>query len=159
MDLKHHMFKKDRRNLKMVPEGDVCVEFLSGALLFVNMEQLRKVGFFDPNIFLYYEDNDLSLRCLKHQVEMILVPDAKFLHNIGRSSPVSAKILWIKNFHIAWSKLYLHKKYAYPYRMKLVFSILNHALLSLWGAVTCNKKYTIKHAARLYGNLKFISQK
>ncbi|MBL0318268.1 MAG: glycosyltransferase family 2 protein [Alphaproteobacteria bacterium] len=159
MGLKDHMFKKSTKYQDIVPEGDVCVEFLSGALLFANMAQLKKVGFFDPNIFLYYEDNDLSLRCLQHKVEMILIPDAKVVHHLGRSSPVTPKIVWIKNFHTAWSKLYLYKKYEYPYRLRTVVSTLNHALLIVWGVVTLNRNYAIKHAARFCGNVNFLIQK
>ena len=94
------------------PAGDLCAEFLSGAVWLVHMEHLRKVGFFDKEIFLYYEDDDLCLRARKDGFGLVLVADAKAEHAMGGSSgELTAKQIAFRQEHMAWSRLYIEQKY------------------------------------------------
>ncbi|MCX8996235.1 glycosyltransferase family 2 protein [Rhizobiaceae bacterium BDR2-2] len=44
-----------------ITDVDYC-EQVSGAFMFMRMSAFRTIGFFDENIFMYFEDNDLCLR-------------------------------------------------------------------------------------------------
>ncbi|MBM3613826.1 MAG: glycosyltransferase family 2 protein, partial [Alphaproteobacteria bacterium] len=46
----------------MTPEGEICADFLSGAVFLLRRSALEGYPPFDPAIFLYYEDDDLCLR-------------------------------------------------------------------------------------------------
>ena len=52
---------KDRLTIENF-KGDTSVEHLSGAVMLFNNEKIKKIGFFDENFFLYFEDDDLCIR-------------------------------------------------------------------------------------------------
>ena len=114
----HHSFKRnvfDRessRDKLVVPEGEMCAEFLSGAVMLFNMELMRQVGFFDPNIFLYYEDDDICLRVRNAGFSLVYVPAAHAVHLMGASSGASRpEAEHFKQKHMAYSRLYVEEKY------------------------------------------------
>jgi len=55
------------------------VPFLSGCFMFLRMEALKKVGFFDERYFLYFEDVDLCRRLWKYY-RNIFYPDVHIYH-------------------------------------------------------------------------------
>jgi len=59
------------RDGEPVPEGPICADYLSGAVVMGRMSALREIGFFDPEFFLYYEDDDMCRR-LKDAVTGLL---------------------------------------------------------------------------------------
>ena len=86
---------------------------MTGCALFFNMEVLKQIGFFDQNIFLYYEENDLYMRCIKHNKPIYLIDDAKIDHLGNSSSDKEFKyeIEINRNWHLMWSTFYFHKKH------------------------------------------------
>jgi N-acetylglucosaminyl-diphospho-decaprenol L-rhamnosyltransferase len=51
--------------------GDIFVDYLIGAFLLFRMNALRKVGYFDENFFLFYEEKDLELRLIDNGYKLI----------------------------------------------------------------------------------------
>ena len=100
-----------RRDVGILPEGPLSAGHLSGAVLLVRMAALRQVGFFDPAIFLYYEDDDLCLRMRAGGWSLVLVPEARATHLGGGSSRPTAWHHWEKFWHLAWSRLHIEAKY------------------------------------------------
>lgn len=101
----------DYKAPSVFPEGPICADFLSGAVNMVRLETLRKVGFYDPEIFLYYEDDDMCLRLRRAGASLIFVPDAKIVHIGGGSVRPNRSYYWEKFWHIAWSRSYIEQKY------------------------------------------------
>ena len=94
-------------------------------------ENYLKVGGFDENIFLYHEDDDLTLRLKKEIGPLIYYPDALITHQGGNSSSRSPYIAGLKGFHMGKSRVYSMKKYNVKnYRIKC-FSIAIMQLFSL----------------------------
>lgn len=71
------------------------VDWLLGSFLFCRTEALKKVGMFDEDFFLYFEDTDLAKRFWKNGWKVVYLPDAKIIHNHSRES---AKQPWYKFF-------------------------------------------------------------
>ena len=69
-----------RRDKETSPQGVICADFLSGASALARMGMLRSIGFFDPAIFLYYEDDDLCLRLRNAGHSLLMGPQAVFTH-------------------------------------------------------------------------------
>ena len=97
------------------------MKFITGCALLFNMKILNKIGHFDENIFLYYEEHDLYYRCLKFGFAIYLIDDAKLIHQ-GSSSinkNYDYEINLTRNWHYCWSKFYYFKKnYGYFYGIK-----------------------------------------
>jgi GT2 family glycosyltransferase len=97
------------------------MKFITGCALLFNMRILNKIGYFDENIFLYYEEHDLYYRCLKFGFAIYLIDDAKLIHQ-GSSSinkNYDYEINLTRNWHYCWSKFYYFKKnYGYFYGIK-----------------------------------------
>ncbi|WP_298424940.1 glycosyltransferase family 2 protein [uncultured Kordia sp.] len=70
----------------------VSVNFVNGAFMFFRREAFEKVGGFDTNIFLYFEEMDICFRMRQHGYASVLVPEAKILHYQGVSTGTSKAI-------------------------------------------------------------------
>ncbi len=64
---------------------DVVVPWLSGACVVVSRELWEKVGGFDPEYFMYWEDVDLSYRAQLVGGGVAVVPEATAVHDEGGS--------------------------------------------------------------------------
>lgn len=107
----------------------IQVNFVPGSLLFLKTEDFTRVGGFDPQLFLYYEETDLCIRLLNLGKTAYLVPQAKFMHFHGGSTE---KSLAIKK-ELKISLLYVIKKHYGSFSRKLVllFLIQKYLLSSL----------------------------
>ncbi|MCW0982264.1 glycosyltransferase family 2 protein [Agrobacterium sp. BT-220-3] len=132
------------------PNGDAQVPILSGAAIFVSRENFEAVGGFDPNIFLYHEDDDLSLR-LEKLGPLMFIRDAVVMHLSGHSSGRSPEIARFKAFHMARSRIYTGRKHGKPFA---VSSALVQALaLLLSPAVLFSERRRAKAVGFLSGIL------
>lgn len=80
------------RRARLSPEdvaGDYCTRFVHGAAFMMAREAFLALGGFDEAIFLYHEDDDLSLRALARRIPIIVVTGARVVHAGGRSSTPS----------------------------------------------------------------------
>lgn len=96
------------------PSEDATVPVLSGAALFVSRRSFDYVGGFDPNIFMYHEDDDLSLR-LAALGALMFVRKSTVIHSAGHSSGRSPEIARLKAYHMAQSRIYAGKKHHRPF--------------------------------------------
>ncbi|MEW5729775.1 MAG: glycosyltransferase family 2 protein [Pseudomonadota bacterium] len=144
-----------RADLHMLPEGPLCAEHLSGAVLLVRMATLRRVGFFDRNIYLYYEDDDLCIRMRRAGHSLVLVPEARATHVGGGSSRPSLHHRWEKFWHMAWSRLYIEAKWrGRPAALRSGLRSLPRFMGKALGyALTFNKWKAVRDAARVAGTI------
>lgn len=92
-------------------------QFVSGSFMMVRANDFNAVGGFDTNIFLYYEETDLCRRLQKINKFAYLIPEAKFVHYHGASTPKSIAIktelkislLYVirKHYGYLWHKFFL----------------------------------------------------
>lgn len=73
-----------------VPKGIFNIFYGSGCSLAIKSTVLKDVGFFDPSFFIYYEDVDLSWRCLLRGFNVVCNPRSIVFH-LG-SAPMSGPI-------------------------------------------------------------------
>ena len=121
------------------PMKDEQVSVLSGSALFVKLKYFYKVGGFDENIFLFHEDDDLSLRLKRNCGPLMFIHDAEVTHDSGNSSVRSNENTALKAWHMGQSKIYTVKKH------KITFGITRvtiHALLKLFSPVCIISKRT-----------------
>ncbi len=94
-------------------DGPCCVGFVCGAVMLLNMDVMRRIGFFDETFFLYYEDEDLCQRVFLAGQQIVVVPEVEITH-LSRGSvkgPNPLKSEFIRGYHHAQSKLVFERKY------------------------------------------------
>ncbi|MBQ0823107.1 glycosyltransferase family 2 protein [Microvirga terrae] len=98
----------------VVPEGEACAPFFSGACFLIRRDVFLELGGFDENIFLFYEDDDLCRRVADSGSALIYVPQAVVRHGRGRSSGERPGRIFTSRWHQAWSRAYVSRKYGLP---------------------------------------------
>ena len=137
-----------------VPEGEICAEFVSGAVVLVRMEAMRDIGGFDPEFFLYYEDDDMCMNLRRHGWWLMLVPAATVMHIGGGSVRVNRHYFWEKFWNIAWSRLHIERKYHGRFAMThlAIFNIIKFALKSMGYGLLANADKAWRDLARSAGS-------
>ncbi len=96
------------------PPADCEVPVLTGSALFVRRADFEAVGGFDPAIFLFHEDDDLSLRLKDERGPLMFIRDALVRHQGGRSSARSPEVAALKAWHMGQSRVYAARKHGRP---------------------------------------------
>lgn len=123
------------KNLLKIGIKEVDVIFGSGFLLNKKILKEKKIlKLFDENIFLYFEDIDVSLRLRKNNLKLFVSNRVKFQNKDRRivNLDYSLKYKLSRNWHYCWSKFYFYKKnYSYIYAVKKIFPNFLRAIKSL----------------------------
>lgn len=110
-----------------IPTSDTEVSVLDGSAIFCRKALFERIGGFDPEIFMYHEDDDLSFRLREHG-PLMYCHAAKVVHLSGHGSPRSPQVAAFKAYYSARSRVYTLSKYGHP-RPKL--NTLTDALFRL----------------------------
>lgn len=133
-----------------VQEGEVPV--LVGSAIFMTKANFQAVGGFDPHIFLYYEDDDLSLRLRKEIGPLIFVPGAEVMHRGGASSARSVAVARIKGHHLGRSRVYAAVKHGV--RWGRLAALRDAVLAALSPLVLVSARKRAKDWARLRATIR-----
>lgn len=137
------------RPVRAAPVGDCCTGFVDGSVFLVRRETFLGVGGFDPNIFLYYEDDDLSWRLRLARIPMIHVNTARATHLLSSSSPATASNLMFRARARKISEYYVRTKY--DRRTRPLLDGLHQLVNTLWYAATFNRPRLLAAIGRLAG--------
>jgi len=134
-----------------LPEDDCEVTGLSGAALFVRRADFEAVGGFDPDIFLYHEDEDLCFRLRQSCGPLMFVRKAEVHHIGGASTPSSLNTVAFKGWHMGRSGAYVARKNSKlgGYGWALVKALLQLASPLCW----ISRRKRVKQYAILRGVL------
>ncbi len=129
------------------------VDFVTGAAIFTDYSKFARVGGFDTNYFLYCEEEDIAKKMDLAGYSVFLVPEAKFIHHMGKSTN--------HNFDIEKenmiSTLYYHRKYSnyityifiktwyFIKKAKYFYKSLNKLKLAFFILSGAHLKHSLKH--------------
>jgi GT2 family glycosyltransferase len=122
------------------PEEDAEVPLLNGAAVFVARDRFAAVGGFDDNIFLYHEDDDLSLRLKAGFGPIRHVNDAVVTHAEGRSTARTPATAAFKARYMAESAIYTMRKHDRPFARTRVIGRAVMQLLSPLNLFSARKR-------------------
>lgn len=91
--------------------GLQSIERATGCALLFDLDAFRQLGGFDENIFLYYEEMDLSVRAQKAGLNMYYAESVSFPHHSKSSVAESESLEAIRDWHFQWSSLYYKRKH------------------------------------------------
>ncbi|WP_353083338.1 glycosyltransferase family 2 protein [Flavobacterium sp.] len=122
---KIHPKKYPKRKLEYA--NPIQVNYVQGSFMLVRTEDFNSVGGFDTNIFLYYEETDLCMRLAKKGKSCFLIPEAKYIHYHGASTPqnitikteLKISLLYIIRKHYGFLSFYFLLNYL---RINYIFS-------------------------------------
>ena len=95
------------------------VKSVDGFAMLLNLKKINNFNnfnnfeYFDKNIFLYLENDDLCKRIIENSDKIYVVPNSKIKH-LGASAvdkKYSYEIELSRNWHWVWSKFYFNKKH------------------------------------------------
>ena len=107
------------------------VGWLSGALLMVARSSFEKVGGFDEEYFMFFEDVDLCYRLKQAGYRTVYVPDARALHEGAHSTRLRMPEMVKAHHHSAvrfLDSLY-SRPYFWPIRLTLRFGLMTRSAL------------------------------
>ena len=140
------------------------VDIIDGTFI-IKKSEFEKIGFFDENIFIYFEPWDLSKRVTLAGKKMFVCEKIKFEHLGGQSHhpKFNFEATLQRNWHSCWSKFYYYRKHTvlgiddgnYFYAFKKTIGTLIKAFIKCikFKFLNNNKQYQI-HMAEVKG---FIS--
>jgi len=75
------------------------VDYVVGACVLCRRLHLESVGLFDPGFFLYFEDQDLSLRLRERGFRVLFCPEASIQHAQGASADQELERTVFESYH------------------------------------------------------------
>ena len=132
------------------PTKDQDLYMLSGAALFCRRSDFEAIGGFDENIFMYAEDDDLTVRLLQRGKRLGHVHDAIVEHVGGGSTAYSRRLQTFKSYHRMRSHRYVTAKHGVIFRRRYQIAFCSWRLFAGW--ILFNKNERIKY----YGYLQAL---
>ena len=148
-------------NTDLNVDGNIIdVDSIDGFSMIINKKKFKDHIFFDENIFLFLENDDLCLRAKKNGDNLYIIKDSLIDH-LGASSTKTTEndnITYLRNWHWMWSKFYFNKKH-YGY-FKAIISIFKNLMSAkikfLYFLITFNTYKRKIYQMRLSGLLNSI---
>ena len=143
----------EKKNLKQVYE---LKSELDASIMLCDLEKVNKIGFFDEDFFLYWEDKDLMKRVNKSKFKMIQVLNSYVEHDAGKSTLDNTRVRFIRRINFKYGELLFdlkHKKIRLIKSFKANFSKYFSDTLNL---IVLNKAKIIENISQLFGIFKFI---
>ncbi len=127
--------RKLRKNLLFYDEScfngkTTVVEALSGCFFVIRADALKKVDFFDENMFLYYEENVIGKKLMNKNYVSLIVNDVTVIHN--HSVTIDNSLNRIKKYKaLKKSEFYFHKNYSKSSIFSLMFLFITDKIMLL----------------------------
>ncbi|MDA9150270.1 hypothetical protein N9N75_01140 [Candidatus Pelagibacter sp.] len=124
--------------------------------IMIDVKKMKKIGFFDEDYFLYWEDIDLINRIKQSKYYMLQANNVNFEHHSSSSSEDTDEIAMIRN------KNYIYGEFLYDYKNnklkihKILRKIFQNIFLFFFNILIFRIKHSKINAAKLLGINKFI---
>ena len=121
-----------------------------------DVDKLKKIGFFDEDYFLYWEDIDLIKKINESNFKMVLANNIFAKHDSSQSSEQNFKTNYLRNSN------YVYGEFVYDFKnkklkiVKISRKLLQNFLLLFINLLSLNFKNSLLRIYILIGILKFI---
>jgi GT2 family glycosyltransferase len=125
--------------------------YLSGCAMLIRSEIFQKVGLFDEDYFLYWEDADFSVRAKRAGYKLAVCPKSRIIHLEKSQEKKEKKIYWL----VISGLIFFKKNSSLIFRPYIFFYVLLRRLKN-WKDVR-RKKNTINEAVqKAYRDFKYV---
>ena len=112
---------------------------------------IEKMGGFDKNIFLFYEDDDLCRRLWDEKLPLIHCDEWRARHGRGKSSKPNPDNIYKVRYHMAYSRAYVARKYGI--KTKPIADVVKFALKYTLSLLSLNQATMARYNGSLMGTL------
>jgi len=133
------------------------VDYVDGFSMLINKSKFKQDVFFDENIFMYLENNDLCKRVLENNENIYVIPKSQIIHFGAKAvdDEFFNEVEFSRNWHWMWSTFYFNKKHhGYFFALKKTYKKLITSIIKfLFFTLTFNsmkKKIYLMRFSGLY---------
>ena len=121
-------------------KGKFFCSFLTGCCFLMHRNIWESVGFLDETYFMYHEDTDYSIRLIQKGFNIMVVPDAKLYHKVGKSSGNRESAFSI--YYNTRNRILILKKYkSFFYPTAYIFTLLSRTMRMMMLALKGRKEW------------------
>ena len=139
----------------LIKRGIFETNYVKGFALLVDVKIIKKIGMFDKNIFLYFEEIDLCKRLSENNYKIYVNSKAKIFHKAAKSSNIGFEFEKCRHWHWMWSSVYYKKKHSDYLEVLINFvpSVFTSVLKLIFYALIFQKKKIVINYMRFSGTL------
>ena len=151
----HNKKNKLTKKINILPKYKI-VKKLKAACMLCDTKKLKKIGFFDEDFFLYWEDIALMKKINNSNYKMILVENASVLHDSSQSSENNLKTTHVRNLNFMYGELLYDYKENKLRTTKVFRKLFQSLIFFFFNIVFFRLKEALNNFSKLFGVLKFI---
>ena len=129
---------------------------LDASIMLCDVEKVKKIGFFDEDYFLYWEDKDLMKRVNKSNFKMIQVLNSFAIHDGGKSTPGNTRVKFVRRINFKYGELLFDLKHKKIRIIKILRQIFQNIFFLPLNLILLNRTKIIENISQILGILKFI---
>ena len=141
--------KKKRHKIKYTKK-------IKAACILCDVKKLKRIGFFDEDFFLYWEDIDLMKKINSSKYKMVVANNIYANHHSSQSSEKSIKTEHIRKLNFMFGELVYDLKYKKFRFIKIIRKIIQNILLFFFNLIRFQLQDSLNNFSRLCGLMKFI---
>ena len=105
------LYENGAKNETLQNHGDVCVDAVLTTSVLFKVSDIKNIGLFDENFFLYFLDDDLCRRIKRIKKSIIQVSNSKAVHTHGQLKVKNKlKKIFFRNYYFSYEELYYFYK-------------------------------------------------
>ena len=147
--------KKRIRSFKNNSKFEI-VKKINAACLLCDVNKLKRIGFFDEDFFLYWEDIYLMKKINNTDYKMLVAKNVYAEHEGGKSSGNSFEVNYIRNQNFIFGELLYDFKVKKLRFIKIIRKFFQNFFLFFFNIVIFELKRSINNLAKIHGIIKFI---
>ncbi len=132
------------------------VKNIKAACMVCDVDKLKKIGFFDEDYFLYWEDIDLIKKINKSNYKMVIANNVFAKHDSSQSSEQNFKTQFLRSSNYIYGEFIYDSKNKKLKIIKILRKLLQNILLFFVDLISLNFKKSLLRIYILIGILKFI---
>lgn len=136
--------------------SDKIVKNINMACILMDVSKIKKIGFFDEDFFLYWEDIFLMRKINKTKYKMIEVNNAFASHESSKSSEDNYKTRHIRDLNFLYGELLYDYKVGKLRHLKIYRKLIQNIIFFFFNILIFQLKGSYKNIANICGIIKFI---
>ncbi len=129
---------------------------LDASVMMCDTKKVKKLGFFDENFFLYWEDKDLMQRAKKSRFKMVKVLHSNAVHLGGKSTQRDTNTKLVRKINFKYGEFVFDLKYKRLRLLKIIRNFFKNSIFLIFIIFLFNKSGLINNYSNIAGTLKFI---